>query len=77
MFFITAFSHGTAPADHPITGLRQLVAQLMTTITAARRRRTEENRIRAELSTYSNRELAELGLSRGDIEAIARGKFGG
>ena len=77
MFFITAFSHGSAPADHPITGLRQILSQMVASLTESRRRRLEQNRIRAELSTYSNRELADLGLSRGDIDAIARGTFGG
>jgi uncharacterized protein YjiS (DUF1127 family) len=35
----------------------------------------ERNRITRELSTYSNDELGELGLSRCDIPAVAAGTY--
>lgn len=38
-------------------------------------RRREIARIEFELGTYSDRHLADLGLTRGDIPAVARGRF--
>ena len=42
----------------------------------ARSQRREVARIAHELSGYTNRELAELGLSCSDISDVARGSFG-
>ena len=38
-------------------------------------RRREIARVEFELSTYSDRHLADLGLTRGDIPSVARGNF--
>jgi uncharacterized protein YjiS (DUF1127 family) len=38
-------------------------------------RRREIARIEFELNTYSDRHLADLGLTRGDIPMVARGRF--
>lgn len=42
----------------------------------ARSQHREVARITHELSGYTDRELAELGLSRSDIPDVARGSFG-
>ena len=41
----------------------------------AQAQRRETARIIRELETHSDRELAELGLNRGDITAVARGTY--
>jgi uncharacterized protein YjiS (DUF1127 family) len=38
-------------------------------------RRREIARVEFELGTYSDRHLADLGLTRGDIPEVARGRF--
>ena len=38
-------------------------------------RRREIARIEFELNTYSERHLADLGLTRGDVPEVARGRF--
>ncbi len=38
-------------------------------------RRREIARIEFELNTYSDRHLADLGLTRGDIRDVARGRY--
>lgn len=53
------------------SALKRLVAFVQAERAAAGERR----RITRELGTYSNRELAELGLSRMDIPAIAAGNY--
>lgn len=35
----------------------------------------EQNEVRDELSALSDRELTDIGLTRGDIDAVARGTF--
>jgi uncharacterized protein YjiS (DUF1127 family) len=40
---------------------------------AARVLRTERSRVRAELTRCSDRELAEIGLSRADIDGVVAG----
>jgi uncharacterized protein YjiS (DUF1127 family) len=42
---------------------------------AWRERRRQINRITFELNSYTDRELADLGLGRGDIDQVARGTF--
>jgi len=39
------------------------------------RRWVEESSVRHQLEELSDRELADIGLSRGDIEAVAHGRF--
>jgi uncharacterized protein YjiS (DUF1127 family) len=48
---------------------------LATRFQAYRAAARERNRIVRELSTYSDAELAEFGLSRYDIPAVAAGTF--
>ena len=54
------------------TALKRLVAFVQAERHAAQERR----RITRELNTYTTRELAELGLSRLDIPAVAAGNYG-
>ncbi len=42
---------------------------------AWRQNRKQVARVTFELNCYSDRELADLGLSRGDIRDVARGTF--
>jgi uncharacterized protein YjiS (DUF1127 family) len=51
--------------------LRSLNLRFQASKVAAR----ERNRITRELSSYSNDELGELGLSRSDIPAVAAGTY--
>jgi uncharacterized protein YjiS (DUF1127 family) len=60
----TSIVRGSAP----VFDLSGLIAAFH----AWRARRQDIARITRELECYSNGELAELGLSRGDIPAIAR-----
>jgi len=45
-------------------------------IVRAVRRWHESARIRQQLETLDDRQLADIGLSRGDIEAVAHGRIG-
>ena len=38
-------------------------------------RRRQVNRVTAELNSYTERQLADLGLCKSDIPAVARGEF--
>jgi uncharacterized protein YjiS (DUF1127 family) len=49
----------------------RLLAPLFRALHVAR----QQNRVARELSLLSDRELADFGLSRGDIPAVARGEF--
>ncbi len=53
------------------------VAGLMTAFRGWRARRQEIVRVARELDCYSDRDLAELGLFRNDIPAVARGEYAG
>ncbi len=72
MFLITAFAQGSSSADRPLSNLRQLFAEFRAVRTETRQRRATVNRIRQELNSYSDRELNDLGISRMDIERLAR-----
>jgi len=62
---------GVGPARRP----QGIVAQIGAAIRRHRDGSRERRRIERELGTYSDRELAELGITRTDIPAIARGEF--
>ena len=49
----------------------RLFAPLLRALHVAR----QQDRVARELSLLSDRELADFGLSRGDIPAVARGEF--
>jgi uncharacterized protein YjiS (DUF1127 family) len=55
--------------------LADRVRSLNLRLQAFRAAMRERNRISRELSTYSDDELGELGLSRCDIPAVAAGTF--
>ncbi len=57
------------------TGDRQINVTMLDQIKAWNRRRQTIARVTRELNTYSNRQLADLGLSRGDIPDVARGRI--
>ncbi len=64
--------------DNTTTGFGLLAdrpASIAARFRAWRARREQINRISFELSCYTDRELADLGLSRGDIPEVARGTF--
>lgn len=48
-----------------------LVVSLLERVRSYRHQNAEQNRIRMELESYSDRQLADLGISRGDIRSIA------
>ncbi len=48
-----------------------LVVSLLERARSYRQQMAEQNRIRMELETYSDRQLADLGISRSDIRSIA------
>jgi uncharacterized protein YjiS (DUF1127 family) len=50
-------------------------ARALNALQVWRERRREIARLTRELQTYSDRELAEIGLCRGDIPDVARGRF--
>jgi uncharacterized protein YjiS (DUF1127 family) len=56
-------------------GLRRLVTGWAESWAEFRAERAERRRITRELNSYSNSELAELGLFRHDIDAVARGIY--
>ena len=68
-----------APGMTPARGLaalRDQYYQLRHHWQRARAQRRKAARIARELHTYTDRELADLRLSRSDIPAIASGTFG-
>lgn len=71
MFLITSFAQGSSANDRPLTGLRQLLAEMVAAVAERRRQRQTAARVRAELLAYSDRELADLGISRFDIGRLA------
>ncbi len=71
-------SHTLVPALAPAQGLAAFKVSYQRFLYRHRRaklRRQQAARIATELEAYSDRELAELGLCRGDIPAVARGTF--
>lgn len=72
MFMITSFASGAGRAERPLTALRQLINDVWIAFETNRSQRRAESRVRDELHAYSDRELADLGITRGDIDQIAR-----
>jgi uncharacterized protein YjiS (DUF1127 family) len=70
MTMATFARSNTSPAGH---GFAARVHSLNLRFQAYRAEARERNRIVRELSTYSDDELCELGLSRCDIPAVAAG----
>ncbi|HTW29534.1 MAG TPA: DUF1127 domain-containing protein [Acetobacteraceae bacterium] len=62
---------GARPVGRP----QGFIAQLGAVVRQHRADVRERRRIERELSTYTDRELGDLGISREDIPAIARGTF--
>ena len=60
---------------HIIAGLAAPLVRAVRGISDALARRREADRIYWELSHMSNRDLADIGVSRSDIRAIAEGTF--
>ncbi len=54
-----------------LPGPRALFARIV----AWQARRARQARIMRELSTYADRDLADLGFTRADIPAVARGTY--
>jgi uncharacterized protein YjiS (DUF1127 family) len=69
-----AHTHGMASFGTPV-GVGGLVQNLGVLFSARRKQNAERARIRRELESYSDRELADLGIGRSDIEAVASGRF--
>lgn len=72
----------TQPAFFPhsrhvglLAAFRNKIGELRLGWQQAKAQRREVARITHELSGYTDRELAELGLSRSDIPEVARGSF--
>ena len=55
------------------TNLPALIQQLVGRVRAHAETRRQQAQLRWELSRYSNRELADMGLSRADIDGIVAG----
>lgn len=56
-------------------GVGGLLQNLGALFAARRQAVTERARVRRELNGYSDRELSDLGLGRGDIEAVVAGHY--
>jgi uncharacterized protein YjiS (DUF1127 family) len=69
-----AHTHGMASFGSPV-GVGGLFHNFGALFSARRKQISERARIRRELETYSDRELADLGIGRADIEAVASGQF--
>ena len=76
MAFLSTFVSGAAPGIN-IAYLRAKLHQLGERRRHAARRRGQVEQVTRELSAYSDRELADLGLSRADIPSVANGTFPG
>ncbi len=72
MFLITSFAQGSNPGDRPLVQLRQLFAEFRAARAEQGRRRAAFARVRQELNAYTDRELNDLGVARGDIDRLAR-----
>ena len=59
-------------ASHTSAGL---LSGLRAHLASRHQRTSEQARIRRELESYTDRQLNDLGLSRFDIEDVARGRF--
>ncbi|TDL81588.1 DUF1127 domain-containing protein [Palleronia sediminis] len=54
------------------TAPRSRFAEMLAALRQNRARRAEYLRVRGELEMLSNRELSDIGISRADIERVAR-----
>lgn len=70
----SAYASGSTTPQGPL-GFGAMVQRFGARRERARTRRREIARITRELQTCTDRELGELGLSRADIPAVARGTF--
>lgn len=69
MAHITTFTE-TGANTHAETNLPMIVRDAMLRVRAGLEVRRERSRLRWELNQYSNRELADMGMSRSDIDGI-------
>jgi uncharacterized protein YjiS (DUF1127 family) len=70
---MTASTH--THINHFSVPIMNRLAQAYAGFTARRAQRAERARIIRELESYADHELFDLGISRGDIEAVADGRF--
>lgn len=68
-------AHVTSFAPRATVDLSWLVRALGQDVSAFLMQRREQQRIRRELDAYSDRELGDLGFSRGDIADVAAGRL--
>ena len=68
-------AHVTSFAPRSTIDLSWLVRALGQDVSAFLMQRREQRRIRQELNNYSDRELNDLGFSRGDIADVAAGRL--
>ena len=59
----------------PIAELTYSISKAITDISLYRRRRAVINQTIKELSNMTDRDLADIGICRGDIEDVARGVY--
>ena len=69
-----AYSHPMASFGTPV-GAGGLLRHVLEGIRARRAASAQRSRLRRELSAFSDRELADFGLFRSDIEAVACGRY--
>lgn len=74
MAALSAFLPGTT-ASRALTAVRTKHEQLRLNLQHAKSQRAEVFRITQELVGYTDRQLADLGLSRSDIPAVAQGTY--
>ncbi|MCQ8277079.1 DUF1127 domain-containing protein [Acetobacteraceae bacterium KSS8] len=70
----SASLNGTVAGNREIS-LPVIVKQAVALLMTRRERARAQNRLRWELSQYSDRELGDMGLSRSDIEDVVQGRF--
>ncbi|NPD66140.1 DUF1127 domain-containing protein [Lichenicola cladoniae] len=68
-------AHVTSFAPRSTIDLSLLVRGMGQDVSAFLMQRREQRRIRRELHAYSDRELGDLGFSRGDIADVAAGRL--
>ena len=71
---MASFLNPTADTERR-SGTAEVGSGVFERIEAWRARRRQAARIAFELNCYSERELADLGLTRSDIPLVARGDF--
>lgn len=68
-------AHVTSFAPRSTIDLSWLVRGMGQDVSAFLMQRREQRRVRRELNAYSDRELGDLGFSRGDIADVAAGRL--